>query len=146
MKKVANLFVCNSVKHWQILVPFSLLDLQMNVMWRYVYTHLTWSMLLHYLVKLEMPKTLEMPKIHVNMNVVFNGDCLIVIKCIRFHFHEMFWWSILMNECRPLSCMWSETVMPLVICCLLYSHIKLASSISAGRQCHISLFCTPLAT
>jgi len=61
-------------------MSFSPLDLEknstcddMNI------THLTWLILLHYLVKVE---TLKM---HVNTNSVFNVNYKIAVKCTKLH-------------------------------------------------------------
>jgi len=56
-KKSQLIFLCNFVKDQRILMQFSLLDLQMNVTCDIVnFTHLTWLVLLHYLVKVKTPK------------------------------------------------------------------------------------------
>jgi len=68
--------VGNFVKHQRILVLFSLLDLHMNDSCADM-THLTGFMLLHYLVKLEMPN------IHMNTNVALDDNCETANKCIR---------------------------------------------------------------
>jgi len=59
-------------------MPFSLLDSEkistcdgMN------FTHITWLMLLHYLVKVETQK------MHVNTNSVFNVKYKIAVKCTK---------------------------------------------------------------
>jgi len=57
------------------LMQFSRLDFKMNDACK----HLTYLMLLHYLVKV---KTL---KIHVNTTSVFNVNYRIAVKCIRLH-------------------------------------------------------------
>ena len=53
------------------------------------FTHLTWLMLLHYLVKVETPK------MHLNTNSDFNVNYKIAIKCTKLHwqFHKKFWWT-----------------------------------------------------
>jgi len=69
---------------------FSLLDLEKNSTCDGVtFTHLTWLMLLNYLVKVETPK------MHVNTNSAFNVNYKIAVKCTKLHcqFHKMFWWT-----------------------------------------------------
>ena len=61
-------------------MPFSLLDLEKNSTYEDMnFTHLTWLMLLHYLVKVE---TLKM---HVNTNSAFNVNYKIAVKCTKLH-------------------------------------------------------------
>jgi len=61
-------------------MPFSLLDLEKNSTCDDMnFTHLTWLMLLHYLVKVETPK------MHVNTNSVFNVNYKIAVKCTKIH-------------------------------------------------------------
>ena len=59
---------------------FSLLDLEKNSTHDGMnFTHLTWLVLLHYLVKVETPK------MHVNTNSTFNVNYKIVVKCTKLH-------------------------------------------------------------
>jgi len=71
-------------------MPFSLLDSEKNSTCDGMnFTHLTWLMLLHYLVKVETQK------MQVNTNSVFNVNYKIAVKCtkLQWQFHQMFWWS-----------------------------------------------------
>ena len=43
------------------------------------FTHLTWLMLLLYLVKVETPK------MHVNINSAFNSNYETAVKCTKLH-------------------------------------------------------------
>jgi len=51
------------------------------------FTHRTWLMSLHYLVKVETPK------MHANANSAFNVNYNIAAKCtkLQWQFHKMFW-------------------------------------------------------
>jgi len=61
-------------------MPFSLLDLEKNSTCDGMnFIHLTWLMLLHYLVKVETPK------MHVNTNSSFNVNYKIAVKCTKLH-------------------------------------------------------------
>jgi len=69
---------------------FSLLDLEKNSTCDGMnFTHLTWLMLLHYLVKFETPS------VHVNTNSAYNVNYKIAVKYTKLHwqFHKMFWWT-----------------------------------------------------
>jgi len=84
------------------------------------FAHLTWLLLLHYLVKVETPN------MHVNTNSAFNVNHKIAVKCTKLHwqFHKMFWWStqykytIISQHVFKVSATsthtWSQTVAPLV--------------------------------
>jgi len=70
-------------------MQFSLLDFKMNDTCEGMnFTHLTWLLLLHYLVKVETPK------MHVNTTSAFNVNYKIAVTCIKFYwqFHKMSWW------------------------------------------------------
>jgi len=72
-------------------MPFSLLDLDLErncTCEGMNFNHLTWLMLLHYLVKVQTPK------MHVNTNSTFNVNYEIAVRCAKLHwkFHKMFWW------------------------------------------------------
>ena len=59
-------------------MPFSLLDSEKNSTCDGMnFTHLTWLMLLHYLVKVETQK------MQVNTNSVFNVNYKIAVKCTK---------------------------------------------------------------
>ena len=59
---------------------FSLLDLEKNCVCDGMnFTHHTWLMLLHYLVKIEKQK------MHVNTNSAFNVNYEIAVKCTKLH-------------------------------------------------------------
>ena len=63
-------------------MPFLLLDLENNSTCDGMnFTHLTWLVLLHYLVKVETPK------MHVNTNSAFNFNYKIAVKCTKLHWH-----------------------------------------------------------
>jgi len=60
-------------------MPFSLLDLEKNITCVGMnFTHVTWLMLLHHLVKVETPK------MHVNPNSSFNVNYEIAVKCTKY--------------------------------------------------------------
>jgi len=72
-------------------MPFSPLDLEKNGTCDGVnFTHLTWLMLLHYLVKFETPK------MHVNINSAFNDSYEIAVTCTKLHWQ--FQKNVLMNH------------------------------------------------
>ena len=59
-------------------MPFPLLDLEKNSTCDDMnFTHLTWLMLLHYLVKFKTPK------MHVNTNSAFNDNYETADKCTK---------------------------------------------------------------
>jgi len=61
-------------------MPFSQLGLEKNCTCDVMnLTHLTWLLLLHYLVKVETMK------MHVNTNSAFNINYEIAIKCTKLH-------------------------------------------------------------
>jgi len=71
-------------------MPLSLLHIEKNYAREGMnFVHLTWLMLLHYLVKFEPPK------MHVNTNSAFNVNYEIAVKCAKLHwqFHKIFWWT-----------------------------------------------------
>jgi len=78
----------NFVKYWQILMLSSVLDLEKNCICDGMnFTHLTWLVLLHQLVKVKTPKT--------KMHSAFNVNYEIAVKCTKLHwqFHRMFGWT-----------------------------------------------------
>jgi len=102
-------------------MPFSLLDLEKNCTCDCMnFTHLTWLMLLLYLVKVETTK------MHVNTNSAFNINYEIAVKCKKLYwqFHKMFWWTTrykwttisqhVFKVSATSTHTWSQTVAPLV--------------------------------
>jgi len=58
------MFLCNFVKNQWILMQLSLLELQMNDTCDIInFTHLTWLVLLHHLMKVKTPKMLYYSRI-----------------------------------------------------------------------------------
>jgi len=82
-------FVCNSVKYLQISMPFFTVRFRKELHVWSMNVHLTWLLLLHYLVKVETPK------IYMNTNSAFNVNYEIAVKCTKLHwqFHKMCWWT-----------------------------------------------------
>jgi len=93
-------------------MPFSLLDLEKNVTCDGMnFTHLTWLMLLLYLVKVETPK------MHVNINLSLNVNYEMASKCTKLHwqFHKMFYkWTVISQHAFKVSVTsthtWSQMV------------------------------------
>jgi len=72
-------------------MQFSVLDLEKNCTCDGMnLTHLTWLVLPHYLIKIEIPK------MHVNTNSAYNVNYKTVVKCIKlqWQFDKRFWWTI----------------------------------------------------
>ena len=88
IKRSQLIFLCNFVKNQWILMQFSLLDLQMNVTCDIMnFTHLTWLVLLHYLVKnWKCNITVGYYQRKLHQMTIASSKWTRVVMCLKFTF------------------------------------------------------------